>query len=40
MQINDVVELWGVGRRYEVRLNKIGIHIVYQLVIYEPGMIH
>lgn len=39
MQITDVGELWGVGRRYKVRLNEMGIHTVYQLAICEPGKI-
>lgn len=39
MQITDVGELWGVGRRYKVRLNEMGIHTVYQLAICEPAKI-
>ena len=39
MQITDVGELCGVGRRYKVRLNEMGIHTVYQLSICEPGKI-
>jgi DNA polymerase V len=39
MQITDVGEVWGVGRRYKVRLNKIGIHTVYQLAVCEPAKI-
>ena len=39
MQITDVGEVWGVGRRYKVRLNKMGIHTVYQLFICEPAKI-
>ena len=39
MQITDVGELWGVGRRYKIRLNEMGIHTVYQLAICEPGKI-
>ncbi|AGP49335.1 hypothetical protein PSYCG_09170 [Psychrobacter sp. G] len=39
MQITGVGELWGVGRRYKVRLNEIGIHTVYQLAICEPAKI-
>ena len=39
MQITDVSELWGVGSRYKVRLNEMGIHTVYQLAICEPAKI-
>lgn len=39
MQITDVGELWGVGRRYKVRLNQMGIHTVHQLAICEPAKI-
>ena len=39
MQITDVGELWGVGRRYNVRLNAMGIHTVHQLAVCEPGKI-
>lgn len=39
MQITDVGELWGVGRRYKVRLNEMGIHNVYQLAVCEPAKI-
>lgn len=39
MQITDVGEVWGVGRRYKVRLNEMGIHTVYQLAICEPAKI-
>lgn len=39
MQITDVGELWGVGRRYKLRLNEMGIHTVYQLAICESGKI-
>ncbi len=39
MQITDVGELWGVGRRYKVRLNEMGIHTVYQLAVCEPAKI-
>src|SRR5690606_11802225 len=39
MQITDVGELWGVGRRYKVRLHEMGIHTVYQLAICEPAKI-
>nr|WP_240366125.1 hypothetical protein [Psychrobacter sp. KH172YL61] len=33
------VRVWGVGRRYKVRLNKMGIHTVYQLAVCEPAKI-
>ena len=39
MQITDIGELWGVGRRYKLRLNEMGIHTVYQLAICESGKI-
>ena len=39
MQITDVAEVWGVGRRYAKRLNDMGIETVYQLAICEPGKI-
>lgn len=39
MQITDISELWGVGSRYKVRLNEMGIHTVYQLAICEPAKI-
>ena len=39
MQITDIGELWGVGRRYKLRLNEMGIHTVYQLAICEPAKI-
>ena len=39
MQITDVGEVWGVGRRYKIRLNEMGIHTVYQLAICEPAKI-
>ena len=39
MQITDVGELWGVGRRYKIRLNDMGIHTVYQLAICDPAKI-
>ena len=39
MQITDIGEVWGVGRRYVVRLNAMGIYTVYQLAICEPGKI-
>lgn len=39
MQITDVGEVWGVGRRYKVRLNNMGIHTVHQLAICEPANI-
>lgn len=39
MQITDVGEVWGVGRRYVQRLNAMGIQTVYQLAICEPGKI-
>ncbi|MGP4713302.1 MULTISPECIES: Y-family DNA polymerase [unclassified Psychrobacter] len=39
MQITDVGELWGVGRRYKLRLNAMGIHTVHQLAVCEPGKI-
>ncbi|MFZ3075978.1 MAG: Y-family DNA polymerase [Psychrobacter glacincola] len=39
MQITDIGELWGVGRRYKLRLNEMDIHTVYQLAICEPGRI-
>jgi len=39
MQITDVGELWGVGRRYKVRLNEMGIHTVYQLAVCDPAKI-
>lgn len=39
MQITEVGELWGVGRRYKARLNHLGIYTVYQLAICEPAKI-
>ena len=39
MQITDVGEVWGVGRRYKIRLNSMGIYTVYQLAICEPAKI-
>lgn len=39
MQITDVAEVWGVGRRYAKRLNDMGIETVYQLAICELGKI-
>lgn len=39
MQITDVAEVWGVGRRYKHRLNALGIETVYQLAICEPAKI-
>lgn len=39
MQITNVGEVWGVGRRYVHRLNTMGIDTVYQLAICEPGKI-
>ena len=39
MQITDVGEVGGVGRRYKTRLNEMGIHTVYQLAICEPAKI-
>ncbi|WP_019672024.1 Y-family DNA polymerase [Psychrobacter lutiphocae] len=39
MQITDVGEVWGVGKRYKHRLNKMGVDTVYQLAICEPGKI-
>ncbi len=39
MKITDVGELWDVGRRYKVRLSKMGIYIVYQLAVCEPAKI-
>lgn len=39
MQITDVGEIWGVGHRYKVRLNRMGIHTVYQLAICNPAKI-
>lgn len=39
MQITDVGEVWGVGRRYKDRLNTMGVETVYQLAICEPGKI-
>lgn len=39
MQITDVGEVWGVGRRYKSRLQALGIETVYQLAICEPGKI-
>ena len=39
MQITDVGEAWGIGRRYVTRLNAMGISTVYQLAICEPGKI-
>ena len=39
MQITEVGDLWGVGRRYKVRLNTMGIHTVHQLTICEPAKI-
>ncbi|MBP2280614.1 DNA polymerase V [Psychrobacter sp. PL19] len=39
MQITDVGEVWGVGRRYKVRLNEMGIHTVYQLAVCAPAKI-
>ena len=33
MQITDVGEVWGVGRRYKIRLNEMGIHTVYHLAV-------
>ena len=39
MQITDVAEVWGVGRRYKVRLNKLGVYTVQQLAICEPAKI-
>jgi len=39
MQITDVGELWGVGRRYKTKLNEMGIHTVYQLAVCAPAKI-
>lgn len=39
MQITDIGELWGVGRRYKLRLNEMGIHTVYQLAVCAPAKI-
>lgn len=39
MQITEVGELWGVGRRYKSRLNAMGIDNVYQLSVCEPAKI-
>lgn len=39
MQITDIGELWGVGRRNKVRLNSMGIYTVHQLAICEPAKI-
>lgn len=39
MQITEVGELWGVGRRYKIRLNNLGIFTVHQLAICEPAKI-
>lgn len=39
MQITDVGEVWGVGRRYKDRLNAMGVESVYQLAICEPEKI-
>lgn len=39
MQITDVGEVWGVGRRYKKRLKVLGVESVYQLAICEPGKI-
>ena len=39
MQITDIAEVWGVGRRYAKHLNDMGIETVYQLAICEPGKI-
>ena len=39
MQITDVGEVWGVGHRYKIRLNEMGVHTVYQLAICEPAKI-
>ncbi|WP_413521140.1 Y-family DNA polymerase [Psychrobacter glacincola] len=39
MQITDVGEVWGVGRRYKIRLNSMGIHTVYQLAVCAPAKI-
>ena len=39
MQITDIGEVWGVGRRYKQRLNKLGVETVYQFAICEPEKI-
>lgn len=39
MQITDVGEVWGIGRRYKQRLNALGVETVQQLAICEPGKI-
>lgn len=39
MQVTNVGEVWGVGRRYAKRLNTMGIETVYQLAVCEPGKI-
>ncbi len=39
MQITDISDLWGVGRRYKTRLNAMGIYTVHQLAICEPAKI-
>ena len=39
MQITDIGELWGVGRRYKLRLNEMDIHTVYQLAVCAPAKI-
>lgn len=39
MQITEVGELWGVGRRYQARLNALGIQTVHQLALCESGKI-
>lgn len=39
MQITEVGEVWGVGRRYVKRLNDMGIYNVYQLAVCEPAKI-
>lgn len=39
MQITDIGEVWGVGRRYKQRLNALGVETVYQFAICEPEKI-
>ncbi|MDO5769250.1 MAG: translesion error-prone DNA polymerase V subunit UmuC [Psychrobacter sp.] len=39
MQITDVSEVWGIGKRCTKRLNDMGVNTVYQFAICEPAKI-